>query len=187
MRWFKPALLIVTCIAALLWLAWKGLTYHHHLRFVPEEMNVRSIVYVAEESWGFGPGGNETGIIVFEMPTQVRRQLFGRDGLLWLNALPSPSWRGWYARFGGWHTTPPPENPLWYKPEVCPPGSMDKAQCRGIAAFMGRWGFPVPIDHEIEAMVNEALFTPGAYYAFGRTGVLILIPKQARVVFAYSG
>jgi hypothetical protein len=37
----------------------------------------------------------------------------------------------------------------------------------------------------VEVMVNEALFAPGAYYAPGRWGILVLIPNRERIVYAF--
>jgi hypothetical protein len=43
----------------------------------------------------------------------------------------------------------------------------------------GRLGFI----RDIEVMVNEAIFSSGAYYAFGRWGILVLIPARERIVY----
>jgi hypothetical protein len=43
----------------------------------------------------------------------------------------------------------------------------------------------LPFDREIEVMVNEALFAPGAYYALGRWGILVLIPARERIVYVF--
>jgi hypothetical protein len=44
-------------------------------------MGVWNLLYVSEESWGFGPGGNETGIIVYEMPKAVTAALEKRGSI----------------------------------------------------------------------------------------------------------
>lgn len=37
------------------------------LSIVPDALGVNSILYREEESWGFGPGGNEAGIRVYPL------------------------------------------------------------------------------------------------------------------------
>jgi hypothetical protein len=174
-------------------LAWKTLIYNHHLRFVPEAMKVWRVRYVAEEAWGFGPGGNETGIIVYDMPEPVRRVLQEKDGLAWLEALPPNSWQGWQGRYEGWHATPIPTSEFaWADPASCPPEASDRHLfiyrngCPSISGYMGTYGFPIPFDADVEKMVNEALFSPGAYYVFGRIGMLIVIPARERIVYVYN-
>ncbi|WP_158503210.1 hypothetical protein [Shimia thalassica] len=105
-------LMIVLGIAAL---AWKGFLYRHHLRFVPEEMGVWRIIYVAEEAWGFGPGGNETGIIVYDMP-EATYEALQAGGIKWLQNLSSNSWSGWQGRYDEWHSTPVPETETLGRP-----------------------------------------------------------------------
>jgi hypothetical protein len=51
---------------------------------------------------------------------------------------------------------------------------------------MGGYGRPDSLDPEVEKMVNEALATPGSYYAFGAIGILILMPARERIVYVYS-
>jgi hypothetical protein len=173
-------------------LAWNVFVYRHHLRFVPEAMNVWWVRYVSEESWGFGPGGNETGIIVYDMPDEVRDALHEK-GTAWLGALPPNSWQGWQGRYSDWHTTPVPPTQFWADPAACPPKTSDRYLfiypngCPSIAGYMGEYGFPILFDRDVETMVNEALFSPGAYYAFGRIGMLILIPARERIVYVYNG
>ena len=57
----------------------------------------------------------------------------------------------------------------------------------GVAAYMARYGFCIPFDREVEALADEALARPGSFYAFGRIGMLLLIPAKRRIVYAYSG
>jgi hypothetical protein len=175
-------------------LAWNGFIYRHHLRFVPEAMNVWWVRYVAEEAWGFGPGGNETGIIVFDMPEQVTRALETTDALIWLQSLPRNTGQGWQGRYETWRVTPISATEFgWADPDACPPEASDRHLfiyrngCPSISGYMGTYGFPIEFDADVEKMVNEALFSPGAYYAIGRIGMLILIPARQRIVHVYNG
>jgi hypothetical protein len=186
-------LFFIVGVFTAVFLAWKAFVYHHHLRFVPEAMNVWWVRYVSEESWGFGPGGNETGIIVYDMPDRVRDALKDNE-LAWLESLSPPEWAGWQGRYEEWRTTPIPTTKFARAdPAACPPKTSDRYLgfypngCPSISGYMGAYGFAIPFDREVEEMVNEALFSPGAYYAFGRIGILILIPSRERIVYVYNG
>lgn len=61
MRILKIILVIALVIYAISVIGWQRMLRNHHLSFMPPEMNVSKIIYVEEKSWGFGPGGNETG------------------------------------------------------------------------------------------------------------------------------
>lgn len=171
----------------------QGFRYSHHLKFVPDDMDVWQRTYVSEKAWGFGPGGNETGIIVYVMPGVVKSQL-AEDGIAYLEGLGVNSWDGWQGRYGDWSSTPiDPSTGEWADPERCPTGVSDYSMltypqgCPSITGYLGRYGFNIPVRDDVERMATEALFLPGAYYAFGRIGLIILIPQENRIVYAYSG
>jgi hypothetical protein len=48
-----------------------------HRKRVPAYLQVSKVLYVKEESWGFGPGGNETGLLVYELPADVAAAIGG--------------------------------------------------------------------------------------------------------------
>ena len=158
----------------------------HRLSFVPPAMNASRILYAAEKAWGFGPGGNETGIIVYAMPEKTRRRIEA-EGAAWLETLEG-SGRDWHGAYREWHATP-------FDPNVAGAiniWSVDERADRcghgaGIAAYMFRYGFCIPIDHDVEAMANRALAAEGSFYAFGRIGMLLLIPSENRIIYAYNG
>jgi hypothetical protein len=39
----------------------------------------------------------------------------------------------------------------------------------------------------VESLVDDAISKPGSFYSHGRTGLVIVIPKAKRVIFAYAG
>ena len=181
--------LLIGCTAL-----WETALKRHHLSFIPPSMPVESILYVAEEAWGFGPGGNETGIIVYAMPPSVRLSL-EQSGTTWLQALPPPANSyEWHGRYENWYTTPTPMARFhWVDRATCPPDSEDRyrtlypAGCPSVAGYMDNYGFGIPFDPEVEKIVNAALREPGSFYAFGRIGMLILIPARDLIVYVYNG
>src|SRR5688572_10297041 len=92
--------------------------------------------------------------------------------------------------YDDWHATPVPTTYSWADPAACPPVTSDRYMlvypkgCPSISGLMGGYGL-LPFDRDIEVMANEALFSPGAYYAFGRWGILILIPERDRIVYVH--
>ena len=96
-------------------LAWKAFVYYDRLRIVPEAMNVWWVRYAWEKSWGFGPGGSYTGIIVYDMPEAVKTEL-REKGLAWLNVLPPNTSPGAYDSVSDWRETPIPNTYRWTRP-----------------------------------------------------------------------
>lgn len=184
-RLFSVTTLLVAITTAILFTKQNSLTAHH-LSFIPPAMEVSDVLYVAEEAWGLGPGGNETGIIVYEMPQSTREKI-EQAGVSWLDGL-SGSGTDWHGRYATWHMTPFDPTvqgafDIWAMDsslESCGHGG-------GIASYMFRYGFCIPFDPEIENIANEALSSPSNFYAFGRIGMLLLIPDKNRIIYAYNG
>lgn len=57
------------------------------LTAVPDALDVSTIAYSKEESWGFGPGGNEAGIRVYPLPERVSKEIEAR-GIDFFNTMP---------------------------------------------------------------------------------------------------
>ncbi|MEL7459850.1 MAG: hypothetical protein AAFX45_02340 [Pseudomonadota bacterium] len=174
-------------------LGWQAYLYRFHLRHVPAEMNVWQRLYVSEESRGFGPGGNETGILLYAMPDAARAEIEAAGEAYLESFGPSP-WGTLQGRFTDWHATPiDPDVAPWANPDTCPCGVSDRAMisyprgCPSITGYLARYGFTIRVRADVEALANAALFAEGAYYSFGRTGLIIVIPSEARIIFAYAG
>ena len=179
-------LLALIALTMMLGAAWYALVLRaHRLRFVPPALEVQRILYAAEESWGWGPGGNETGIIVYAMPEAAREKIEA-GGIPWLNGLPG-SGRRWQGVYTDWRATPldAATDETWVRSS----DGMAYGHCgmgNGIAAYMFS-GFCIPFDPEVEALADRALTQSGNFYAYGRIGILILIPSERRIVYAYNG
>ncbi len=173
---------------AALYLGWQVIEYRHHLSFVPPDMGVWRVRYVSEKAVGFGPGANEAGIIVFDLPSDTVAAI-ETGGIAWLDALRTTN----LAQGTNWQATPLVTDEPWADPALCSASGSEPSElatshnCPGIAGFLDRYGIYLSLDPAVEKLVNDAIFATGSYYAFGRTGLLIVIPAQARVVFVYSG
>lgn len=156
------------------------------MAFVPPDIDAKKILYSAEEAWGFGPGGNETGIIVYALPEPARLRIEA-EGTMWLDQLPG-SGKDWPGHYRNWRETPFDPNvrgafDIWSmeaRLETCGHGA-------GLAAYMFRYGFCIAFDREIERIANNVLSNTGSYYAFGRIGMLLIIPTENLIIYAYNG
>lgn len=186
----RKILLLSLCVFGAGFLAWNGLVYRDRLRNVPEAMNVWWVRYALEESSGLGlPGGYHTGIFVYDMPESVKTEL-REKGLAWLNTLPRNSWQGMQGSYDAWRATPVLTTYSWANPAACPPTTSDLYRlafpngCPSVSGLMNGLD-RLPFDRNVEVMVNEALFAPGAYYALGRWGILVVIPDRERIVYVF--
>ncbi len=181
-KYWKCAVVIALTVA-MPWLGCQLYIRSHHLSFVPEALNVSNVLYVSDQSWGFGPGGNETGLLVFQLPASVAAQLKAH-GIDYLEKLPRNTREGWHGRYTDWHETPLMIDDDW--------GSASYEGRKywtspGIGDYLNKYGFPIPLEKTWEDMINRALFTPGSYYAYGRIGLIIIVPDELRVIYAYNG
>jgi hypothetical protein len=165
----KKACLIVAGVALALVFAIRLMAQRHWLSRLPSGLNVTKILYVAEESWGFGPGGNETGVVLYELPENTVRQL---------------KERGIDSLYGGagWSTTPMNRTGKWFKTI-----DGDMLAAPSLDNFLDQYGFGIPVDPAITKSINKALAKPGSYFAYTRTGMVILMPSEHRVAYVYAG
>jgi hypothetical protein len=182
-RWISA--IAILCLVLLT--SFKLLERKHRFSFVPEALGVSNILYANEESWGFGPGGNETGVIAYELPDAVAKEI-QRAGVGFFAAMPPKAGdsHDWHGRYEKWQPTPILGDPSWAS------GELDRKNVtvnspQKIAHYLDKYGFGIPIDSHIEQIVNEAISKPGSFFAYGRIGVLIVIPDMRKVIYVYNG
>lgn len=78
------------------------------------------------------------------------------------------------GRFNDWRPTP-----------VVPDGRWDDQVTT--ASFLNRYGFGIPIPTDIETMIDKAISTPGALYAYSGSGFMLVVPRERRAAFMYAG
>lgn len=135
---------------------------------IPALLAATEITYSAETGGDIGPGANEGGLAAYALPDATLAAL-ERQGLDFL-ATPELVWH------------PTPMGPAAEALTDAATGHPD------IRQFIERY-VSVALDPAIERSLNEALATPGNYYAFPRAGisVVIVVPSMARAFFAYNG
>jgi hypothetical protein len=166
-------LLLVTPYAA-----WKALEYRFQLGLLPPELNVWWISAAVTEHWGFGPGGNETGVIVYSLPSAVAEQIADKG----LQYFSSPGRQAF-----GWLATPIETGNLSWSETKRLEGSSGSPAKR-LEDFLNRYGFGIEIPSWISRLANQAIVSPGNFFSYGPGGgVIIVIPAERKVVLAYAG
>jgi hypothetical protein len=168
-----------TCVLSLFLLVGVpvGLVGWHQRSFalsvVPDALQVSSIAYAKEESWGFGPGGNEAGVRIYPLKDAVSRDILSKGMQFFLDmpANADQNKRGWRGHYSHWTVTP----------AFSESGRFDMIE------YVCAYGFCIDVDPSIVADVNRILNTPGSYYARGRIGMLIVSPRDNKVIYLYNG
>lgn len=188
----KKAFVFLAAILALGTICFKYWEYQFYLSVVPDEFGVYKILYRKEEAWGFGPGGNETGIRVYELPEKIY-QIIHEQGLEYLNSLPSSKigrvegrydWRGKYQN---WLETPIRVTRHWTDYMSLPDDADYSKEVPSISHYIGAYGFGIIVDPEIKKLADDAIKSPGSYYAYGRVGFILVIPEKKCVIYIYNG
>ena len=158
-----------------------GIGYFWRQGHVPHGVRAPIILYAAERNFGFGPGGNETGLIVYRMTDQSARAV-AKGGTAYLIAHSLPTDRDDRASYIDWRPTPIIRDDRWSTPEPGEPSAVS------LSAYLNRYGFEIPVKARVAAEVDRLMRSPGAYYAYGGGGSLVIVaPRTKRVVLAYAG
>lgn len=177
---FKGVLLLVASLVLVPTALWKSYERKLILQAVPDALEVRSVSYRNEESWGVGPGGNEAGIRFYPLSEDVSREV-GRGGIQYFEQLPpnkdqqSRSWRGHYAQ---WRETPI-RGDHW----KIDPGT----GLLNVTDYICAYGFCIDIPSDRLKQANEIVSRPGSFYARGRIGIIVVSPEQKLVLYFYNG
>jgi hypothetical protein len=146
---------------------------------VPSPLQAVKIEFEAEENWGFGPGGNETGFVVYKLKNNSTQWLRSKGKTVGAS-LP-----------GGnevWLPTPivaSEINEPWF---VIDSAEDTISEVPSIANYLNRYGFSISIDPQQKDELNQSLRKAGCLYSYGRGGsVTVIDPNRGRVYFAYSG
>ncbi|MFC4258556.1 hypothetical protein ACFOZ5_05835 [Marinobacter lacisalsi] len=174
-------ILMLVGILLCLVLAFKSYERSFMLSFVPDALGVSSVSYSQEESWGFGPGGNEAGIRVYVLPDHISEDI-ARHGIDFFdNMRPNERQtnRGWRGRYRQWQTTPLAESALWKK---------NRETGRFVIYdYVCRYGFCIDIDQDVIDQATEIVNSKGSYYAYGRIGMIVVSPENNMVLYLYNG
>jgi len=173
-------LLLVATLVLAPTCAWKYQERANLLQFVPDALAVRTIDYRNEESWGFGPGGNEAGIRFYALPEDVSRQA-AAQGLPYFEKLPAnqdQASRDWRGRYDDWRETPIRGDDWKVDPATGLANVLD---------YICAYGFCIDIPPDRLAQANDIVNKPGSFYARGRIGMIVVSPARKAVLYFYNG
>lgn len=159
---------------------WKFYERQFMLEAVPQALGVRTVSYQLEESWGFGPGGNEAGIRFYPLPEDIATAI-EKEGVKYLDRLPQNTdqeRRRWRGRYEQWNETPI-KGEHWQINAAT--GLLN------VTDYICAYGFCIDIPPERLRQANEIVSKPGSYYANGRIGIIVVSPKQRLVLYFYNG
>ncbi|MGO4570985.1 hypothetical protein [Microvirga sp. 2TAF3] len=162
--------------------------YEHQflLARVPTPLEVASVEYQLEESWGVGfmPGDNETGFVVYRL-SDASAEWARNQGSRLGDMLPGSASK--------WHPTPVGNagdykwHPYDHDPQMM---SANRAEQHPptIAEYLEKYGFAIPIEKGRDADADQSIQSEGSFYSYGRGGsVTIIDPIRGKVYFAYAG
>lgn len=174
-----PFILLITALV----ISFKSCERNHRLGFVPKALKVSKIVYAQEESRGIGPSGNESGVIVYELPEDVAEQIKKSGITFFSDSLASKQGNDDRAgEYEKWEETPLLSESAWREA-----GEGRTTAAPQIENYLNRYGFGVSVEPDVAKEINLIVSKGGAYFARGRGGIIIVSPETKRVIYTYSG
>lgn len=177
LRWF---LVLVAALFLAPVVIWKSYERQLILEAVPQALGVRTVSYRLEESWGFGPGGNEAGIRFYPLSEDIARAV-GKGGVKYLDQLPPNSdqeSRDWRGQYGRWNETPI-RGDHWQ--------INTNTGLLNVIDYICTYGFCIDIPQERLKQANEIVSKPGNFYAYSRNGIIVVSPDQRLILYFYNG
>lgn len=161
--------------------AFKAYEHRLQLSVVPDALHVTAMSYSQEESWGFGPGGNEAGFRAYRLPDDIAAEI-EHKGMAFFEAMPpnqDQDSRGWRGQYMQWKATP-----------VAPEEGWSPRQDTGrlhVDDYVHRYACCIDVDATLMAQADALVNSPGSYYAHGRIGLIVVNPKKRLVLYLYNG
>lgn len=177
----RTFILLALTLAGGPYLAYKLLERQFMLEAVPDALEVTSIAYQKEESWGFGPGGNEAGVRLYPLPDNIAQTIRQR-GMDFFSTMPAnhnQQSRDWRGSYDNWKATPIQASESWGVNQES--GRMD------VKDYICAYGFCPSIKASVALEMNAIINSPGSYYAYGRIGMIIVSPEKKLVLYFYNG
>jgi len=164
---------------------WTRQAYYAHL--LPPELRTEKPLYKIESIEGFGLGGKSAGFAVYPLPEEFALTL-EKEGISALQNLTRASSR---QALMGWIETPMGGNPNWTDPAQRHKERAKTAATPKIENYLNKPGIKSPITppQEFADIANAALAARGNFYTYlgWGGGFVVVIPKERKIIYAYSG
>jgi hypothetical protein len=163
-------LLPILVILAVLYGLYEQRGHELQMSPVPADLQVTSLLYSKEQNWGSSllplPGDNETGILAYSLSDEIASSVADKGLGFFYRPENVERREGMQRTHSEWHETP---------------------MKTMLSDYLNQYGFGIEVDPSIKALVDDAISKPGSFYSYGRIGVVIVIPKAKRAIFAYAG
>ena len=165
-------LAVLLCLGGLAHFAWEAYARHYARSLVPAALHTTALEYNYEDILGIGgPGDNEQILRVFGLESE-QAQRISQQGLPYLNALDNNL---------TWQAGPWPDSAKFYhgKAYKTPIPITDL-----INSFdAGTDEYRVELDAKQAQLAERMLYSPDSYYTYQRHGVLIISPKEEKLLY----
>ena len=165
-------LAVLLCLGGLVHLAWGAYAHHHARSLVPAALRTTALEYNYEDILGIGgPGDNEQILRVFGLESE-QAQHISQHGLPYLNALDNNL---------TWQAGPWPDSAKFYHGKAYKTPIPITSLINSFDA--GTDEYRVELDAKQAQLAERMLYSPDSYYAYQRPGVLIISPKEEKLLY----
>ena len=165
-------LAVLLCLGGLVHLAWGAFARHHARSLVPAALHTTELEYNYEDLHGIGlPSDQEQVLRVFGLESE-QAQRISQQGLPYLNALDSNL---------TWQATPWPDAAKFYHGKAYKTHIPITSLINSFDAGTGE--YRVELDAEQAQLAERMLYSPDSYYTYQRHGVLIISPKEEKLLY----
>ena len=132
--------------------------------------------YDNEVGEGWGPGANQTGVVVYPLPAATAEAI-GKQGVTFFDSF-RPEWRQW-------RITPIADADLHGTPAGArnfDPGASP------LDSFLDKYGLMLEVDASVAARINKAMTQPGSFYSHRSGGGMVIVsPASKEAYLIYAG
>jgi hypothetical protein len=157
-------------IVGLLYGVLKFAEHRFQMSYMPADLEVTGILYSNKENWGLVllplPGDNETGIFMYGLSDAIANKITAEGQDFFRRPENVERRVGKQRTHSEWHETPMGVT---------------------LSDYLNQYGFGIRVDPSVEALVDNAISKSGSFYSHGRSGLVVVIPKAKRAIFAYAG
>ena len=165
-------LAVLLCLGGLVHLAWGAYAHHHARSLVPAALHTTALEYNYEDIRGIGgPDDNEQILRVFGLESE-QAQHISQQGLPYLNALDNNL---------TWQAGPWPDSAKFYHGKAYKTHIPITSLINSFDA--GTDEYRVELDAKQAQLAECILYGPDSYYTYQRHGVLIISPKEEKLLY----
>ena len=165
-------LAVLLCLGGLAHFAWEAYARHHARSLVPAAIHITAFEYNYEDFHGIGlPSDQEQILRVFGLESE-QAQRISQQGLPYLNALDNNL---------TWQAGPWPDSAKFYHGKAYKTPIPITSLINSFDA--GTDEYRVELDAKQAQLAERMLYSPDSYYTYQRHGVLIISPKEEKLLY----